>query len=210
MLWLVTVGKRKSGVTVEDVTRWRNEMVDAGLLRLYEIGSDTYLHIEGFSSIQPCGRNGKRFQRFPPFPGESRKTQMNPDESRCSDNENTNEDHNHKQLPQPKPRRDEELTPPPFQSEKFIEVFSEFETYRRQRRKPLTGIARAKLFAKIELYPEAAVINALNESMANTWIGVFPERIQRNGNGYHPSKSHKIPPTTPLTPNAVLRRGKNE
>lgn len=96
---------------------------------------------------------------------------------------------------QPKPRRKEIQIEPPFHGDEFLTVFGEFELYCRQKRKAVTGVARTKLFQKLAKYPERVVVEALNESMANRWTGVFPEKIHpngrngNNGNGSAPKPS---------------------
>lgn len=94
---------------------------------------------------------------------------------------------------QDKPLKPEtNVEPVPFHGQEFLIVFGEFEVYCRQRRKAVTGMARTKLFRKLAKYPEAVVVEALNESMANRWTGVFPEKIHpasrngNNGNGERP------------------------
>src|SRR5262245_32917897 len=76
--WLATVGKRHGSVTVSHVKKWLREMADAKLIVLYRAEDEWYLHVTGFESIQPCGKNGKRVQRFP-IPDESRIIQVNPE-----------------------------------------------------------------------------------------------------------------------------------
>lgn len=93
-----TSGRRR--VTVEDVAGWVAELSTERLVVPYRAEDDDYLHIVGFTDLQPAAaKNGKRVRRFPasPYdahqespvevlevnPSESKKIQVDPGESRC-------------------------------------------------------------------------------------------------------------------------------
>jgi hypothetical protein len=66
LLQAATAGRRK--LTAGQCIEWANELIEAGLLGLYEYDEDEYLHITEFVGWQPAGRNGKRVRRFPASP----------------------------------------------------------------------------------------------------------------------------------------------
>jgi hypothetical protein len=77
LCFAATVGRRK-GITTKLVAGWLGEMEKSGLIRVYPGESgDKYLHVIGFTRIQPAGRSGRRVRRVP-SPGESRGIQGNP------------------------------------------------------------------------------------------------------------------------------------
>lgn len=55
------------------------------LITLYKVGAEPYGHIVGFVDLQPGGRNGKRYERFPANPHSEAKNEgrVNPGESGC-------------------------------------------------------------------------------------------------------------------------------
>ncbi len=67
LLHAATVGRR-AGVSPEDVSKWVDELVGKELLARYSVNGDDYLHIVGFTDLQPGGKNGKRVHRFPASP----------------------------------------------------------------------------------------------------------------------------------------------
>lgn len=92
-----TVGLRFNTVSVAQVGEWIQEMISVCLLREYEVKGDRYLHIPGFTEMQPAGKNGRRVHRVPDSPwdelteyenpvnpGESGKIQNIPEESGIS------------------------------------------------------------------------------------------------------------------------------
>lgn len=69
---------------------------------------------------------------------------------------------------------------PPFQSQAFAEALTEFESHRREMRKALHTTGRKRLYEKLAVFGETDATLALQEAVANGWVGVFrPER--RNG-----------------------------
>lgn len=88
----LTAGRRK--VTPKQISAWLREMKDVGLIELYEVKGEPYLHVTGFEVSQPAGKNGKRIKRFP-SPAESSGIQVNPELSSsapASDSDNDTED----------------------------------------------------------------------------------------------------------------------
>ncbi len=91
--WLAINASPVREVTKEQAEAWTMALVRAGLVELYQCQGDMFVHVVGFVSYQPGGKNGKRVARWPVYPGdsgcvrvypgESGCIQMNPDESRC-------------------------------------------------------------------------------------------------------------------------------
>lgn len=117
-----TVGRRRD-IDVGQVTSWLREMARVRLILLYQHDGESYLHIAGFTRIQPAGKNGKRIRRAPASPwdndesldyssscnaaGESGLIQVNPVPTFTQDNDNDND--NDKELAAracPKPQSD--------------------------------------------------------------------------------------------------------
>lgn len=65
-------------VSVKEAAALTDELVTVGLLQRYTDQGDDYLHIVGFTTLQPAGRNGRRIKRVPHDPGESGGIQGNP------------------------------------------------------------------------------------------------------------------------------------
>lgn len=84
-----TAGRRR--VTPQQVSGWLKEMLTHGLIREYESADEKFVHIVGFVTRQPAGRNGKRVRHFPKSPwDEDSPSRGNPGESRgilCSDSD---------------------------------------------------------------------------------------------------------------------------
>jgi hypothetical protein len=81
-----TIGRR-GGVSVEQVEAWCGELLDADLLRYYEVSNERYIHVVGFLNRQPAPRNGKRIRRYPKSPYEDTDIRGSPDSSICSDSD---------------------------------------------------------------------------------------------------------------------------
>lgn len=171
-----TVGRRPS-ITAKQVSGWLREMCDAGLIRFYAVKGEPFLHVIGFETSQPAGKNGRRIRRYVP-PGESEGIQGNPDavSASYSDNDPDPEDDN------------EKAAAPPFSGSPFIAALNEFEQHRKEKRNKLTPTARRNLYKKLLDMGEDAATAALIYSTAQGWTGVFPERMN---NGTRPTASQR-------------------
>lgn len=201
-----TAGGRK--VTTKQVSDWLREMRDVGLLRLYTVKGEHYLHVVDFEETQPAGRNGRRFKRYPGEsegiqvnPGESKKTNQNdlilenaeensvggnPGESRCIQN-------NPDFLNAPDTDTDTDTDTnynvepvPPFGGDLFIATLVDFEKHRREIRKPLKPTGRRQLYRQLAEMGEHQSVVSMQTSIANGWQGVFPPK----GNGAVPPSEH--------------------
>lgn len=78
--------------------RWMKELIDADLIRTYDVDGEHYGHIVGFAELQPAGRNGKRVQRQPREPESvSGCVRVNPEKSGLNVRPETEtEEHSHK------------------------------------------------------------------------------------------------------------------
>jgi hypothetical protein len=63
-----TAGRRLGEVTIDRLNGWVNELVERELLGRYDVAGENYLHITGFTELQPAGKNGKRIRRVPASP----------------------------------------------------------------------------------------------------------------------------------------------
>lgn len=72
----------------------------------------------------------------------------------------------------------------------FLELWNEFVANRKKLRKPLTDISIKRLFVKLDRYPYAIAIQALEKAVEGGYQGIFPEGIKQNGH----------PPTKPAAP----------
>lgn len=66
-------------LTIDAVISMTAELTQQRLIMEYQHNGDSYVHIDGFESRQPAGKNGKRIQRHPIHPG---CIQVNPGESK--------------------------------------------------------------------------------------------------------------------------------
>jgi hypothetical protein len=66
-------------LTIEAVVAMTLELTKQHLIAEYQHAGDSYVHIDGFEKRQPAGKNGKRIQKYPVYPG---CIQVNPGESR--------------------------------------------------------------------------------------------------------------------------------
>jgi hypothetical protein len=70
------------------------------------------------------------------------------------------------------------LFPSEFQESKsFLQVWEDFLKYRKESKKPLTPTTAERLAAKLDELSDRDVIKAiavLDQSIANSWVGVFP------------------------------------
>ena len=83
-----TAGRRAEKVTVAEVAAMVDELVTAGLIRRYTAGGEYLLHVVGFTTFQPSGKNGKRLKRFPHSPWDNESgsggIRVNPSEASAS------------------------------------------------------------------------------------------------------------------------------
>lgn len=85
-----TAGRRK--VTSQQVSGWLGEMRSVGLIQMYNVKGEPYLHVIGFEATQPAGRNGRRIRRVP-APDESEGIQNIPDVVSASDSDTEDDTH---------------------------------------------------------------------------------------------------------------------
>ena len=88
-------GRRR--VPVEESERRVAELAQVGLIQLYTVDDERFIHIVGFTERQPAPRNGKRIKRVPGNPGESRCVQIIPGELRASDSDSDSDSEDHSQ-----------------------------------------------------------------------------------------------------------------
>jgi len=62
----------------------------------------------------------------------------------------------------------------PFPSEKFAEIWSEWITFRIEKKKTLTQTTIKRQFQQLGKVPESEAIAMLEQSITNGWTGIFP------------------------------------
>ena len=70
LLYAATIGRRVGEFSMDAVEQFVAAMIDVGLVSVYAVAGDRYLHLIGFETMQPAGKNGKRVRRVPPSPSE--------------------------------------------------------------------------------------------------------------------------------------------
>lgn len=81
--WLAINVSPIRDVSKEQAEAWTMALVRAGLVEMYQCQGDMFVHVVGFVSYQPGGKNGKRVARWPVYPGDSGCVRVNPGESGC-------------------------------------------------------------------------------------------------------------------------------
>ncbi len=88
---------RRRSISESDIAGALAELEGENLVVRYEVSGEPYGLIRDFEEMQPAGKNGRRIQRYPSPPGESRGIRVNPGEpkkSKPSDNDNDNQNEN--------------------------------------------------------------------------------------------------------------------
>lgn len=63
-----------------------------------------------------------------------------------------------------------------FESDKFGSAWNDWETHRKQLKKPLTDLSIRKQIEALEAMGESTAIEAINHSIKNGWTGIFPPK----------------------------------
>jgi hypothetical protein len=71
----------------------------------------------------------------------------------------------------------------PFESEEFRQAWSDFVSMRKEIKKPLRPTATKAMLKKLQAAGEQLAIEALRESTANQWQGVFLQKGGNHGSG---------------------------
>lgn len=72
--------------------------------------------------------------------------------------------------------------PEKFKTEKFIEAWQEWETFRREKRCTLTESTAKKQLSMLADFEENEAIAILDKSITNGWQGLFPESVKKAEN----------------------------
>ncbi len=81
--------------------------------------------------------------------------------------------------------------PLPFDSGRFAAAWREWCEYRRGQRKPVTAESAKKGLAELAKFSEGAACDAIDQSIANGWQGLFPREPGRGGRG--PAAADRLP-----------------
>lgn len=68
-------------------------------------------------------------------------------------------------------------------NESFQTSLRDFVNHRKEIRKSLTPLACQRLATKLSKYKFPVVMEAIDQSITNGWIGIFPESIDKNAKG---------------------------
>ena len=66
---------------------------------------------------------------------------------------------------------------------RFREAWADWFEYRKSKRKPVSELAAKRQLKKLAAVGVEAAVAALDTSISNDWIGVFPERAKATSNG---------------------------
>lgn len=80
---------------------------------------------------------------------------------------------------------------PPFKGKEFLSTLADFESHRKEIKKPLKETSRKVLYGKLKKLGEETAIESMKDSMANGWQGVFQPRNQQ------PKQPHYEQPAEP-------------
>lgn len=72
----------------------------------------------------------------------------------------------------------------PFASEEFRKTWDQWEQHRREKKEPITPVARAMQLKKCEAIGEARAIAMLEHSAAGSFQGLYEPRANGSGNGH--------------------------
>jgi uncharacterized protein YdaU (DUF1376 family) len=71
----------------------------------------------------------------------------------------------------------------PFNSAEFVNAWDNWKTYRKQSGKPYRSeLSEQAALKKLSNYPEPTAIKMIEESIANSWQGIFELKNKNNGN----------------------------
>jgi hypothetical protein len=179
------------------------ELSKAGLVTFYDVDGERYLNITGFAKVNPAGKNGKRFARFPAKAcdhkrdagnsGESKGIQNNPDSSTPSYTDTDTETYTEAEA---------ESAPPVLEftsgngrprgitidgwlalwhgrgraSAEFVAAATAFYEAREQVGKPITKAGAAALLTPCEGFTDAEVIADMNRCAAGGFLRLEPRK----------------------------------
>lgn len=190
--WLCLIGwccTQENGGIIEGAKLWKDRMWQqlCGVTKdevetansLFEfVDNDLHIYfypIEQQSKVTTSRSNGKKGGRPP------KKPTGNPEETQ-SITQPHNPELNVKEskVKEGNSKVSKEVAALPFGSEEFKDVWSEWLTYLKQKRKTPTQITITKQHKQLKTLSETDAINTINKSIQNGWQGLFPDE-QRNG-----------------------------
>jgi hypothetical protein len=72
------------------------------------------------------------------------------------------------------------IIPECLREERFLASWSAFVQHRRDIKKPISAVGGKALLHKLSKHDAELAADALDESLANGWQGVFPEKVERS------------------------------
>lgn len=202
LVWKSASGRRN--MTIEQAECWTQEIIAAGLAYPYYDDEEVYIHIVDFEVKQIAGtKNGKKVQRWPIHPDrprpecelrDSEVDARNPrDEPECQNgskkskthyNQNQNQNYNQNQNHPPSPPKGGSdwpsfslLLPESMRTDRLKAAWTSWVEYRGQKLKPATLRLQAK---RLIGFGHEGAIGSIEQSIGQTWTGLFPVRVDRN------------------------------
>jgi len=177
-----------------DLERWIAACVKSGLVRIYEVKGHRYLELLDFR--QQVRTKTSKYPDPPPTDADDRhalRTRDPPAQQMlrtCVASAHLDEDEDEDVVEGASNKGVVEsqqlvaLAPAlPFESEEFRQAWSDFVTMRKEIKKPLKPTATKAMLKKLHEAGERLAIQALRESTANQWQGVFLTKERDHGTG---------------------------
>ena len=177
------------------------ELAKAGLVTFYDTDGERYLNITGFAKVNPAGKNGKRFARFPAKPCEPKRDEGNPGESKGIRNNPDSSTPSYTDT-ETYTEAEAESAPPVLEftngngrprgitldgwlalwhgrgraSPEFVAAATAFYEAREQAGKPITKAGAAALLTPCEGFTDAEVIADMNRCAAGGFLRLEPRK----------------------------------
>ena len=180
---------RIKSITERHVRDGMAALVSKGLIITYIVDGDPYFYFPNWAKHQRIQTKKSKFPAPPEdieIHGESRldtetdgesPPESNPIQSNTNKNPNTN--------PKKKPIQEadafEEFTKSQIfvESDVLLKTLRNFENMRKQIKKPMSDNAKELLIKNLKKYPPAEWVEILEQSIMNSWQGIFPLEKQK-------------------------------
>lgn len=70
--------------------------------------------------------------------------------------------------------------PDSLRTDTFVRAWSDWIAYRKERKKPLTQMSVSRQLSSFEAVGPVVAVLAIDQSIRNAWLGVFPEKISKD------------------------------
>lgn len=186
-----------------DILEWIDELKQAGLIIEYEVQGQSYWQVTGWGHQKIEKPNVKHPP--PPIDNRSENSRLTVVDSSPPEGKGRESIGGESNTPPTPPRgKTDQKTrkfdpksaeiPAALDTPKFRKAWEQFCEYRRDdKRKPITQRSCTMLLNKLDRDGVEAAVEAIEQSIANGWQGVFPERISKGGK--HGGKSKRYDAT---------------